>query len=194
MFELKILERLNDIDKNQANIFSFGLIESADYNNGTYKVRISADCITDFIPSLTQKSGKTSFTSPFEIGEQVFLLNLSGDFLNCLILGSVNSPQAPPPSTSADIFIKKFKDGTTLSFDQLESNLTIKTKGKINITAQEANIECSKSVIVADSVVVESDDINLGGQGGAAAITCTSTCLFAGTPHADGSSKVKIKK
>ncbi len=97
-------------------------------------------------------AGRKSYWMP-DVGAQVHCL-LDWDGEDGVILSSAYSEADPPPVANPDKVHNSFPDGAVIEYDQGTHTLTAKLPA-----GSTANIE-------ATTVVIKSNDINLGGLGG----------------------------
>ena len=97
-------------------------------------------------------SKRKSYWMP-DVGSQVNCL-VDWDGEDGCILGALYSEADPPPVIDPDKVHQVFEDGAVIEYDQKSHILTARLPGG------------SKADIEATTVVIKSDDINLGGLGG----------------------------
>lgn len=75
-------------------------------------------------------------------------------------LGAIYSDKDTPPSSDTGVWMKKFSDGTTLSYDKGKQKLTVSSVGSVEVTTSgDAN------VAAAGNANVTGAKVNLGGGG-----------------------------
>lgn len=127
---------------------------------------------TDFMTFIGCFSNFNQHSIPPTIGESVMVLS----FLDSKIYLALSLP-SPNTLTPSDEEVITYSDGTTISYNTHTHTLMINSKAQLDIT-------CKNAKIVADS-------IELGDSGGGGVITTNSICPFTGSPHTQGSTKVK---
>lgn len=168
-------------------IWRFGRIsEVHSENKALVKVSIH-DRVTKFLPVMMVASGlKKSWSAP-KVNDQVVVL---GDEHHdgVVIQGSIYHENLKEPATATnDNDIVEYADGTRIEYDNASHKLKIKAVGNIEVN-------CSNAKITADSVLVDSPKVDLGGSGGKGVVTGDCICPYTGNPHGDLSTIVKATK
>lgn len=143
----------NDVLRRLANMVRLGEIGSLVGNKAT--VVIEGDdgeqISTDPRPWLTGRAGPDADWHAPEPGEQVILLSPGGDMSQGVILPGIYSDQFPAPADSADIWRKKFKDGSIIEYDRSAHKLT-------------ANLGQGSALVIANEAVVDAPNTTTTGN------------------------------
>ncbi|PAF49230.1 hypothetical protein BKH41_03890 [Helicobacter sp. 12S02232-10] len=142
---------------------------------------------TDFMTYLSTNNPFKSQFIPPQVGENALIFHFKESDL-FLCMGSIPKPN---PELSANKEVITYKDGTTLSYDSGSHTLEIQSKANITINCKQAQIQSDDVKIECKSADIKADSINLGDTGGGGVITTQSICPFTGSPHTQGSNKVK---
>ena len=128
--------------------FQQGLISQIDPATHHAKVILPAldDFETAWLPVLTAFSGGNKFYAMPDIDELVaVILDARGEY--GYILGAIYNDIDTTPTSSPDMYIKQFKNGTQISHDRSSGNVLVKTSGTVTVQA-------SHVVIVGDSITL----------------------------------------
>lgn len=143
---------------------------------------------SDFIPLMqTYNSFKSCYTPP-QIGQQVLVLQLD-DFM--IAFGDIPSKDTLLKEINPTKDIINYQDGTTLSYDIQTHTLEIDSIESIVIKAKDVQVISNNASIKSESVYIESNNINLGSEGGGGVLTTQCIDPFTGSPFPQGSLKVK---
>jgi phage baseplate assembly protein V len=156
-----------------------GVVVAVDEQSARVRVQFADldDLISDWLPVMQE----------FCVGNQQYRLPDNGSQVVCLmdenyeagvVLGAIYSDADPPPVTNANLFYKKFADGTVLQYDRAGHKLTVDVKGEIDARADIQAVITSPLVkavastkVVCDTPLTECTG-NLSVAGG---ITCVGT-------------------
>ncbi|PAF50866.1 phage baseplate assembly protein V [Helicobacter sp. 13S00477-4] len=127
---------------------------------------------TDFMTHMGSFGAFNKHFVPPVIGESVLVIRFEDSSLYLAFSLPAANLANPPDEENIT-----YPDGTTLSYNSTSHTLKIESKASIHIICKEASIKA--------------DSINLGDSGGGGLITTQSICPFTGSPHQQGSSKVK---
>lgn len=146
-----------------------GLIKEARGNQ--IKVDILG-VVTDFMTYVGSFGAFNQHFLPPVVGEQVLVVKFedSGLYLAFSI----------PPiirDAKSNVESRTYSDGTTISYDTDTHELKVNAKGTITIVCKKA--------------IIKSDSIDLGDEGGGGVVTTQCICPFTGSPHPQGSNKIK---
>lgn len=135
--------------------------------------------VTDFMTYVGGFGAFNQHLLPPIVGEQVLVVKFedSGLYLAFSI----------PPiirDAKSNVESRTYSDGTTIRYDVSNSTLEINSQATINIKAKNVNLQCKKAII-------KSDSIDLGDEGGGGVVTTQCICPFTGSPHPQGSNKIK---
>ena len=142
---------------------------------------------TNLLPVISGANSFKKKATPVRVGEQVAVFCPNGNSDFGFVLGGIfNSDCKEPAGFNKDVEITQYEDGTTISYDVKAKELKIDAVGKITIICKDANI-------TANSVVIDSGNIDLG-TGGKGVVTGECECAFTGLPHHSFSSNTRSKK
>jgi phage baseplate assembly protein V len=135
------------------------------------------ELVSDWLPVGQRKAlGDFDYWLP-DLGTQVYCL-MDEHFEDGVVLCAIYSDADPPPVTNANLFYKKFADGTVLQYDRAGHKLTVDVKGEIDARADIQAVITSPLVKAVASIKVVCDTPltectgNLSVAGG---ITCVGT-------------------
>lgn len=130
------------------NLIRTGTIHEVQYSHPA-RVRVSTGgLITNWLPWLELRAGKTTTWNPPTIGEQVVLFAAGGDLTGAVALTGINSDSAQPPSNSSNETVTKYPDGAISKYDHASGAMTISGIKSLLIQA-------------SDSVKIETQEIIL---------------------------------
>lgn len=160
-----------------------GLIEEVKGN------QIKVDILgvkTDFMTYVGSFGGFNQHLLPPIVGEQVMVIKFedSGLYLAFSI----------PPiirDAKSNVESRTYSDGTTISYDTDTHELKINAKDTINIVCKNANIKSDDIKVECKKAIIKSNSIDLGDEGGGGVVTTQCICPFTGSPHPQGSNKIK---
>jgi phage baseplate assembly protein V len=175
----------SELRRQMANLVS--MCEVIEVEKSKVRVRGTGGVESGFLPVLSSKTGESYVFSALEIGEKVVVL-ASGDLNSGFVIGSFFKKTSDPEGA----FIRHFKDGTHISYDETTHELTIKANGKVSISCDSAELKAKDIKINSESKI----DINgpsgiTLNQGKGAIVTTECNCLITGTPHLSKVLKVK---
>ncbi len=165
------------------------------------KVKVD-DRVTNFLPVQTNANSFLIEHLPVAIDEQVIVINPDGNNEDGYITRSIPYVETPLPKfADANTYIKVFIDGTSYIHNTKTKEITLDTPCVINITtskdikltAENINVTCTKALVTADKVDIDSKNIDLG-LGGTGVQTNLSPCNLTGLPCNNGSTTVKATK
>lgn len=128
--------------------------------------------VTDFMTYVGSFGAFNQHFLPPVVGEQVLVVKFED---SGLYLGfSIPPIQTDAPSNAESI---TYSDGTSISYDTDTHELKVNAKDAITIVCKKA--------------IIKSDSIDLGDEGGGGVVTTQCICPFTGSPHPQGSNKIK---
>jgi phage baseplate assembly protein V len=135
---------INDLQRRLSNLVRIGTIGELSGNAATVVIEgdDGVQNTTDPRPWLSGRAGPDADWHAPEPGEQVVLLSPDGNMSNGLILPGLYSTQFPAPADSADVWRKKFKDGTIIEYDRAGHKLTV-------------NLGEGSALVIAKDVIVD---------------------------------------
>lgn len=120
------------------------------------KIPALEDLETAWLSFLTPNAGGNQFYCLPDVGELVaILLDARGE--GGCVLGTIYNEQDPTPVTNGDIWLKKFKNGTTIQHDRKSGDLTIHTTGKVmvnncHVQVNNGNVNVTGGDVIADGI------------------------------------------
>jgi phage baseplate assembly protein V len=105
---------------------------------GYCKVHFPAnDIVSDWLPIAYQGTMAYKDHHPYEVQQQVVCLMDENCEDGCIIGATYNDEDTPPTEANANTWVKKFKDGTTLTYNSSSKHLKVKAEGKVTIDAKD---------------------------------------------------------
>lgn len=135
-----------------------GIVSAIDPKSHKVRCKIPAleDLETAWLSFLTPNAGGNQFYCLPDEGELVaILLDARGE--GGCVLGTIYNEQDPPPVANGEIWLKKFKNGTTIQHDRKSGDLTIHTTGKVivnncHVQVNYGNVNVSGGDVIADGI------------------------------------------
>ena len=135
-----------------------GIVSAIDPKNHKVRCKIPAleDLETAWLSFLTLNAGGNQFYCLPDVGELVaILLDARGE--GGCVLGAIYNEQDPTPVANGDIWLKKFKNGTTIAHDRKSGHLTIHTSGKVivndcEVEVNNGNVNVNGGDVIADGI------------------------------------------
>ena len=135
-----------------------GIVSAIDPKSHKVRCKIPAleDLETAWLSFLTPNAGGNQFYCLPDVGELVaILLDARGE--GGCVLGAIYNEQDLTPVANSDIWLKKFKNGTTIAHDRKSGDLTIHTSGKVIVTDCEVevnngNVNVNDGDVIADGI------------------------------------------
>lgn len=165
---LAILQRLEALERQVAQMNVRGKIVEVDYDNHKAKVKYGENQTTGWLPWKPIRAGKAIVWWPLEVGEAVTVLS-PGDLTLGEIFPASYQNDFPAPSNDPDLFLIQFDDETSLSYHSADKKLiaTLPDDGTTLLTSKGG------ITLVGDTVI----DGN---------ITITENAVIEGTTHSNG--------
>lgn len=139
--------------------FQEGIVSQIDAKQHLVKVHIPAleDFETAWLPMITPNAGGNQFYCLPDVGELVaVILDARGEA--GVVLGAMYNDEDTPPTQNAQIWMKKFSNGTVISHDRSTGNVIVQTSGTITATAPQViingNVQINGSLSVSDGANV----------------------------------------
>ena len=135
-----------------------GIVSAIDPKSHKVRCKIPAleDLETAWLSFLTPNAGGNQFYCLPDVGELVaILLDARGE--GGCVLGAIYNEQDPTPVANGDIWLKKFKNGTTIAHDRKSGDLTIHTSGKVivndcEVEVNNGNVNVNGGDVIADGI------------------------------------------
>ena len=171
--------RMSELERRFENVIRHGTIAAADYEMAKVKVAFSDALTSGWLPWFTARAagGEVSWDAP-EIGERVTVFSPNGDIHQGRVMPAIYNAQSPAPSINPDVSTKAHKDGAHFTYDRKKHSYVLQPHidGTIRLLVGSAEIQIDKAAIlvkadkgvdvVAQTVTVTADAVNLGGNGG----------------------------
>ncbi|RMT61669.1 hypothetical protein ALP29_00218 [Pseudomonas syringae pv. avii] len=146
----------------------YGEISAVDFPSCRVRVRLDErDGVESFWLNVPQRNTQGVQRRPLlpELGEQVAIL-LDDDGVGGVLLGGVYSTVEPPPVVDETSDYVRFKDGTTVTYDQDASVLAVDCVGAITVKcAGNLSVESAGPVSVkAPSATLDIPEVTLNGN------------------------------
>ncbi|MDO4627014.1 MAG: phage baseplate assembly protein V [Pasteurellaceae bacterium] len=135
-----------------------GIVSAIDPKSHKVRCKIPAleDLETAWLSFITPNAGGNQFYCLPDVDELVaILLDARGE--GGCVLGAIYNEQDPTPTQNSDIWMKKFKNGTTIQHDRKSGDLTIHTTGKVivnncHVQVNNGNVNVSGGDVIADGI------------------------------------------
>ena len=137
--EQDILQRLNDLERQVAQMVIRGVISKIDSANQLVRVTYGSShkpMITGWLPIKPIRSGKAIVWWFPEIGEGVTVISPGDCCLGEVFPGSYHS-KTPAPSDNPDLFLVEFGDGSSVSHDRKNHLLKVVNVGDIDFSTEQ---------------------------------------------------------
>ena len=125
------------------------------------------DGVTSFdLPILQRNTLNNHDHCCVDVGEDVLCLFLPTGIEEGFILGSFYAGEVQPPSSSGDVRMVEFSDGTKLSYDRSSHKLTGDVKGDVSLTVSgKVSVQAQGAVMAksSTSITLQAPVINLNG-------------------------------
>lgn len=135
-----------------------GIVSAIDPKSHKVRCKIPAleDLETTWLSFLTPNAGGNQFYCLPDEGELVALLLDARGEGGC-VLGAIYNEQDKTPVQNSDIWLKKFKNGTTIAHDRKSGDLTIHTRGKVivndcEVEVNNGNVNVNGGDVIADGI------------------------------------------
>ena len=165
-------------------MFKVGIISEA--KPGYCKVHFPAnDIVSDWLPITYHGTMSYKDHHPYEVQQQVVCLMDENCEDGCIIGATYNDEDTPPTEANATTWVKKFKDGTVLTYNSSSKELKVKAEGKVTVDAKDdvavkslKDVNCEGLNVKGKATVkatVEAPSIDLTGN-----VTVTGTMTVTG--------------
>lgn len=137
-----------------------GIVSQIDAEQHLVKVSLPAleDIETAWLPMITPNAGVNQFYCLPDVGELVaVILDARGE--NGVVLGAMYNEVDTPPTNNAQMWMKKFSNGTIISHDRSNGNVIVHTSGTVTATAPQViingNVQINGSLSVSNGAKVD---------------------------------------
>lgn len=127
------------------NLVRTGVVAEVDLTRQRCRVT-SGKLITDWLPWLTHRAGRSRTWWAPSAGEQVILLAIGGELDTAFVLPAVYSDDFPAPSVSADAWHSTFPDGAVIEYEP-------ETGALLATGIKSADIQASDSITAESKLV-----------------------------------------
>ena len=144
-----------ETERRLTNLIRFGTIAQIDYARAVARVK-SGDILTDWLPWITPRAGKTKIWNPPTEGEQVLILAVGGEFTTAVILPSLFTQNAP--SQSGEEFVIVFPDNAVLKYNHTSGHFaltgckTAEVQADTKITLKCPDVEITGNIKIGGNV------------------------------------------
>lgn len=150
------------------DVFVKGYVTAYDPSTHTIRAVIPGrdNKTTGPIQILEKNSMATKHQHPYSIGEQVVIVfdPESSNLNEGWVLGSPYSSIDTPPQTSPTVETAVFSDGTVVSMDTANSNLSVNCPGTVTVKAETIRLQGSTVTITADTLGINGTNTTFGGS------------------------------
>lgn len=137
---------LAELERRLANILRYGVVYAVDLEESRVQVDVGG-IVTDWLPWLAPRAGRTRIWHPPEAGEQVLLLSPSGDLGQGMALVGIPSDEFPAPSQDPDAHLADYLDGdTVIEYHRTERVL------RITFNNSPGTVRVTNGDVIADGV------------------------------------------
>lgn len=135
------------------NLVRTGVVAEVDLTRQRCRVT-SGKLITDWLPWLTHRAGRSRTWWAPSVGEQVILLAIGGELDTAFVLPALYSDDFPAPSVSADAWHSTFPDGAVIEYEPETGALSATGIKSADIHASDSITAESKLVSVKAEVKI----------------------------------------
>jgi len=178
----------------------YGIVTALDYVNCRVRARLpDRDNIETYWLHLPQTNtlGVQRRAILPAMGEQI-AISLDDDGAGGVVVGGVYHEGNPPPIQDADTEYVRFKDGTTVTYNQATHAFVIDGPASITVIAGTVLVQAASATVVSDTVTLDTPNTTCTGNltiagsltmgtGGGATATITGNVQVQGSINATGS-------
>jgi len=146
-------DAITEIHRRLDNLICRGTVAEVDHASHACRVQ-TGELLTDWLPWMAVRAGKTRTWCPPTVGEQVVVFCPSGETGTGFVLTGLYSDQSPPPSASPDLHVRSWPDGGVESYDHSGSTYLLSVPGTGSIT-----LVCGGS-----SMTMDKDGVRINGK------------------------------
>ncbi|WP_017807550.1 phage baseplate assembly protein V [Avibacterium paragallinarum] len=154
-----------------------GIVSAVDINTHKVRCKIPAldDLETAWLHYLVPNAGGNQFYCLPDVGELVALILDARGEGGC-VLGAIYNQQDPVPVANGEMFMLKFKNGTTISHNRATGDVVIDAVGTVLVKSPSLiTLDCSETkttgnLLVEGSLTYMQGMTGNGGKGGATAV------------------------
>lgn len=158
-----------EFDRRLGNLVRLGAVAAVDLVGHAVQVDIgTADepQLTDFLPWMTRRAGRTRTWSPPDVGEQVVVLSPGGELAMGVVLpGALFQDAFPPNGTAGSLERTTFPDGSVVEYDATAHQLLVNVgTGKVLVICNQATVQAAGSVTLDTPSTHCTGDLVVDGQ------------------------------
>jgi phage baseplate assembly protein V len=187
---------ISELQRRFENLIRIGRVSKIHEKCTHARVKMG-DLETSFLPISSARAYGDVESWSLEVGEQVIVLCPSGELSNGIIISSLYQKDYQP-EPQGHIHKIVYSDGTSIQYDKKEHALSISIpeNGRISLSVNgnvslEAKGDVSVKTEGTASVQAKTVKLNTSELEDFGVVTTGHICHFTGTPHGDGSKKVK---
>ncbi len=147
---------LSETYRKLASMIRFGTVAEVDLPNA----RITCNCgglTTDWLPWNAGRAGTTRRWSAPTVGEQVIVISPGGETAMGFAIPGFYQDDHPAPSSSADVDMTQYPDGSTVQYDSAAHVLTVNIADSgsavVNVAGGTVTVNCKTATVKADESV-----------------------------------------
>jgi phage baseplate assembly protein V len=152
-----------DSERRHASAIDFGRVQEVDYAKARVRVLLGDEddedghLVTGWLPMPGLRAQNDFDWHPLEVGERVVVLSASGEVQNGLVLpAGVYCGDNPAPGDKAGLWIRKFQDGGTITYDRDTGEWLVEGMAKATVKVGD-----STAVVDADSITLTAGGVTL---------------------------------
>lgn len=170
-----------------------GIVHSVDEQTARVRVQFPNldNLVSAWLPVLQEFCvGNQGYRLP-DVASQVVCL-MDANYEAGVVLGAIYSDSDPPPVTDANLYYRRFLDGTVLQYDRAGHKLLADVQGEIEVKATgDCNAEIQGKTVLKSMGTIELD----GGSGAVKGLVQGDClCAYTASPHPHISATVKGSK
>lgn len=145
---------VTDLERRAADTVKTGRVIAIDYANpNSPRVRVGIGDSEDpegYITTgwLPMATGRSNEWNPLKVGEVVQVHSESGELQNGVVGHSIHSEDNPAPGDRADLWRKRFADGSVVEYDEAAGVMRLTGKERFEAEVGEASIRMDGDSIV----------------------------------------------
>jgi phage baseplate assembly protein V len=143
--------RVKSLEANRGAILRWGTVTEVDETAGTARVQIddAENIVSMPLRVLQQRTLKDQHQELPDLGEHVACVFAGQGFEQGIVLGAVYSDKDPSPGREAQVWYRRFEDGTEFQYDRASHRLTGTVKGWVDMKVEkDAALDVDGDVLV----------------------------------------------
>jgi phage baseplate assembly protein V len=196
---------LSEMDRRLGNIVRLGAVAAVDLAAAPPMVQVDIGTadepqITDWLPWMTRRAGRTKQWTPPDVNEQVVILSPGGEIAQGVVLpGALFSDLFPANGTAQDLWRVTFPDASVVEYDSAAHVLTVNVgSGQVVVNCSTATVNATQSTtlntpdtfckgkLTVDGLITGKGGLAVSGGSGAAAAITGSMTVTSGELTVDG--------